>query len=98
MEIEIKKVYTYFDDGKIRERVTITEIIPFDKIDSDTLSIWLEEVEGGHCLYAKETDFFLRGLLDILDNEKEEIFFVRTLDNDWFSLGRWAGRLDWEYD
>ena len=100
MEIEVNKVYTYFDDGKINEsrklNVTITEIIPFDEIDSDTLSIWLEEVEVSHWVYAKETDFFLRGLLDIGDNEKKEIIFVRTLNNGWFSLGLWAGRLDWD--
>lgn len=49
------------DDGKIREsrklNVTITDIIPFDKIDSETLSIWKEEVEDCDWLYKKETDF-----------------------------------------
>ena len=38
------QTYNYFDDGKIkpsrRMEVVITEIIPFDKIDEDTLNEW----------------------------------------------------------
>lgn len=100
MEIEINKVYSYFDDGKIREsrklNVTITDIIPFDKIDSETLSKWKEEVEDCDWLYEKETDFFLKGNLEIGDNETEIIYFVRSLHDGWFSLGWWAGRLDFD--
>ena len=98
MEIEIGKTYDYFDDGKIRESrrmsVKITEIIPFDEIDSATLSKWEEETEYCNWLYAKNTDYFIMGELKISDSKIEKIVFVRTLNDGWFSLGWWAGRLD----
>lgn len=98
MEIEINKTYNYFDDGKIRESrrmpVTITDITPFDKIDPETLSEWQEEVENCDWLYAKETDYFVKGDLKINANQTEPIIFVRSLNNGWFSFGWWAGRLD----
>ena len=91
------KQYTYFDDGKIRPSrkitTTITGIIPFDSIDSDTLSEWQEEVSQCGWLYAWETDYFITADLDIPD-QIEHIVFVRTVDGGWFSLGFWAGRLD----
>jgi hypothetical protein len=94
------KIYNYFDDGKIRlsriSEVIITEIIPFAEIDEATLELWKEEIEECHWLYAKETDFFVKGDLKISDNKIEKIIFVRTINNNdgWFSLGWWAGRLD----
>lgn len=100
LDIEINKIYNYFDDGKIRESrrlpILITEIIPFEKIDSEILEQWKEEVEQCHWLYAKETDFFIKGILKISEDKSEEIYFVRTTDNNpgWFSLGFWGGRLD----
>ena len=43
------QTYNYFDDGKIRPsrrmEVVITEIIPFNEIDAETLESWKEEVE-----------------------------------------------------
>lgn len=96
--IAINKVYDYFDDGKIRESrrmpVRITEIIPFDKIDVETLLEWTNDVEQCHWLYSKETDYFIKGDLELNDNEHEQIVFVRTLNHGWFSLGWWGGRLD----
>ena len=92
---EIKKEYDYFDDGKINpsshDKVTITEIVPFNKIDKETKDKWIEEVEQCHWLYNKETDYFVKGRLKEI---KEDVIFVRTLDNGWFSLGWWAGCLD----
>ena len=96
--IKINNTYAYFDDGKIKvsrkHDVTIVDIIPFDEIYHDILELWKEEVCLSSHLYSKETDFFLKGILDIDDNKTEEIYFVRTLDNGWFSLGFWGGRLD----
>jgi len=100
MEIEIGKKYNYFDDGKIWESrrltVEITEIIPFKDIDDTTLCIWKSEVEQCYWLYSKETDYFVKGLLETeyIEIKYEEIIFVRTLDGGWFSLGWWGGRLD----
>ena len=99
---EINKTYNYFDDGKIKETrrmsVVITEIIPFDKIEEDILDQWKEEVENCDWLYAKETDYFIKGILETSKDGKhtEEIVFVRTIDDKdgWFSLGWWGGRLD----
>lgn len=92
--------YYYFDDGKIkitrRMEVIITEITPFNEIDSETLKLWMEEVEySNDWLYAKETDYFVKANLKISDDKIENIVFVRTINNGgWFSLGWWGGRLD----
>jgi len=98
MEIELNKTYDYFDDGKIKESrrmsVKITEIIPFDEIDEKTLLIWKEEVEECDWLFAKQTDYFVKGDLELIDNKTKSIVFVRTLNVGWFSLGWWGGRLD----
>ncbi len=96
--IEIGKIYNYFDDGKIRESrkrpVLINKIIPFNEINEDVLKDWEDDVEECDWLYAKETDYFIEGILDISDDCKKTIYFVRTLNDGWFSLGWWAGRLD----
>lgn len=98
---EINKTYNYFDDGKIRESrrfpVTITEIIPFDMVDENTHTTW--EMEHNQCdwLYAKTTDYFIKGIIkeDTPDYKQEfDVIFARTIDGGWFSLGWWSGRLD----
>lgn len=95
---KINKTYNYFDDGKIRESrrgdVKIVEIIPFDKIDIYTLADWKEEIEDCDWLYSKETDYFIKGLLKVSESKEEDVVFVRTLNDGWFSLGWWGGRLD----
>jgi len=93
------KTYNYFDDGKIklsrRAEVVITDIIPFNEIDKETLNDWKQEVKDCYWLYAKETDFFVKADLKVSDNQIEKIIFVRTIKNNgWFSLGWWGGRLD----
>ncbi len=96
----IGQTYTYFDDGKIRlarrMEVVITEIIPFNEIDSETMELWNEEVEECDWLYAKKTDCFVKADLKITEDKTEKIVFVRTRDNlhGWFSLGWWGGILD----
>ncbi len=94
------QTYNYFDDGKIRlarrMEVVITEIIPFNEIDSETMELWNKEVEECDWLYAKETDYFVKADLKIADGKPEKIIFVRTRGNlnGWFSLGWWGGILD----
>lgn len=52
------QTYNYFDDGKIspsrRMEVVITEIIPFNEIDAETLEYWKEEVEECNWLTQKK--------------------------------------------
>lgn len=98
---EINKTYNYFDDGKIREsrrmEVLITEITPFEKVDKITLNEWEEEVNDCDWLYNPETDYFVKGELldeDLRNDNQHKVVFVRTIDDGWFSLGWWAGRLD----
>ena len=92
------KTYNYFDDGKIkpsrRMDVIITEIIPFSEIDKETLDDWKDHVEDYYWLYAKETDFFIKGNLKVYNDKIEKIIFVRTFDDGWFSIGPWGGKLD----
>jgi len=96
MNIMIGAHYDYFDDGKIRESrrtdCTLVEKIPFCSINRETLSFWKAEVESCYWLYAKETDFFIKAILNFEDNP-ETVYFVRTKDGGWFSLGWWGGRL-----
>ena len=91
---ELNEEYDYFDDGKItpsrHDKVVITELVRFNKIDKKTKANWLKAVEQYNWLYNKETDYFVKGRLKEV---KEDVIFVRTLDNGWFSLGWWAGRL-----
>lgn len=95
---EIGKIYNCFDDGKITKSrlytVKILEIIPFDKIDEETLNNWKKEVENCHWLYAKETDYFIKATGEL--KEDDISIFVRTLNGGWFSIGSFlnSGRLD----
>ena len=92
---KVKEEYPYFDDGKIRrsrmDKVIIKEVVAFGKADKETKEAWLKEVEQCPWLYKAETDYFVKGKLV---NTCEDAIFVRTLGDDWFSLGWWAGRLD----
>ena len=42
----------------------------------------------------KKTDLFIKANLIKTNGTLEEIVFVRTIDNRWFSLGWWGGILD----
>jgi hypothetical protein len=92
---ELNKEYDYFDDGKVNlsrhDKVTIMELVCFNKIDKETKDYWQEKVEQCYWLYTKDTDYFVKGRLK---ESEQDVIFVRTLDNGWFSLGWWAGRLD----
>jgi hypothetical protein len=100
LNIELNKTYDFLDDGKVRETrrypVTITDIIPYNEIDVETLFIWKEETEIYHWLYAKETDYFIIGNLMLGNGDIEKIVFVRTKNFGWFSMGEWSGRLDFD--
>ena len=94
----IGKTYHYFDDGKIkvsrRGKVRITEVIPFENIDKETLIHWKLEVEECNWIYAPKTDFFVKGELNLFDSHYHDIIFVRTKEDNWFSFGFLAGRID----
>lgn len=93
---EIGKIYNCFDDGKINKSrlytVEISEIIPFDKIDKETLKKWKQQVNQCYWLYAKETDYFIK----TINGEDGDAVFVRTKNIGWFSIGDFmnSGRLD----
>ena len=93
---EVGKEYHIFDDGKIRPSrhaiVKVLEVIPFDKCaDPEVIKLWYSEIADCSWLYAANTDYFIKAdckrFLDIL-------YFVRTTDGGWFSLGWWGSRLD----
>ena len=93
---KIGKTYNCFDDGKITHSrlytVDVIDVIPFNKIDKETLDNWDEQVEICDWLYAKETDFFIK----TENGEDGSATFVRTLNGGWFSIGEFmnSGRLD----
>lgn len=96
--IELNKIYNYFDDGKFRESrresVIINEIVPFEDIDEETLLCWKEQVVEADWVYNSITDYFLKGEIIFEGYPNEPVVFVRTLENDFFSLGWWGGFLD----
>ena len=93
---EIGKTYNCFDDGKITEgrlyTVDVVNVIPFDKIDKETLSEWKEQVNECDWLFAKTTDYFIK----TENGEDGNAVFARTLNGGWFSIGQFmnSGRLD----
>ena len=96
--IEIGKIYSNFDDGKIRPSrhlyVKILDIIPFNNIDNNVRGDWEEEIENQDWLYSPNTDYFIKGELTLSDDSTKVVYYVRTINWGWFSLGWWAGRLD----
>lgn len=93
---EVGKEYHIFDDGKIRPSrhaiATIAEVIPFkDCTDNALMSTWAEEVTECYWLYANETDYFIKATTTF---DSEPLYFVRTTDGGWFSLGWFGARLD----
>lgn len=92
---KINKEYDCYDDGKIKESrrltVKITAIIPFADADyTDVLELWHQEIEDASFLYAKETDYFISGILPW----GETVYFVRTIHGEWFSIGYHGVLLD----
>lgn len=92
---KVNKTYKYFDDGKIRlsrmDNAIINKVVPFNKIDNETLEAWKTEVVQCDWLYSSKTDFFVKAFLE---RNEENVIFVRTKQQGWFSLGWWAGELD----
>ncbi len=90
--------YNCFDDGKIRKSrlytVDVVEVIPFDEIDKETLDIWKIEVKECYWLFNEKTDYFVK----TENGEDGDAVFVRTKDNEWFSMGGFmnSGLLDVE--
>ena len=93
---EVGKEYHIFDDGKVKPSrhyvATITELIPFSQCtDQELLDTWKDEVENCCWLYAKQTDYFVKAKATC---SEDPLYFVRTTDGGWFSLGWWGARLD----
>lgn len=92
---EVGKEYHIFDDGKINPNrhstAIIIEIIPFNKCeDTELIELWYREVADCYWLYETETDYFVKAYCP----KDDPMYFVRTKDGGWFSLGWWASRLD----
>ena len=96
-DILIGKIYNYWDRGihteDKRYDVLIIDKIPFEKSDKSIIKQWEQEKKDCYWLYAKKTNFFIKGVID-LGEKKEEVYFVKTQDNRWFSIGWWSGRLE----
>ena len=94
---EVGEEYHTFDDGKIKPSrhsiARVTEVIPFAEVNHEALlEEWRQEVMDCYWLYATETDYF--AMADDPDDDEEPMYFVRTQDGGWFSIGFWGGRLD----
>ena len=93
---DVGKEYHAFNDGKIRpsrlEHVKIVEVIPFNECeDEELIKLWYKEVADCYWLYETETDYFVRAKWD---QDTDPIYFVRTKDGGWFSIGWFVSRLD----
>lgn len=67
-----------------------------DHTGPNLLEIWKEEIENCDWVFAKETDYAVKAIVEVYDDNP--IFFVRDKHGAWFSLGTvtgWeSGRLD----
>lgn len=92
---KVEDKHHYFDDGKISRarhgECIILEVIPFSKISEVILDLWKKEVGECHRLYNSTTDYFIKASCE---DDPNDMYFVRTLDGGWFSMGYWASRLD----
>lgn len=90
---EVGKEYHTFDDGKINPNrhsiTTVVEVIPFKEAHTEVLEAWRSDVAECDWLYASETDYFIKA-----EYTDETVYFVRTTDGGWFSLGFFGARLD----
>lgn len=88
--------FHFFDDGKTSPSrhfiVTILDIYKISDLSPDIQEKILEDQEYCDWLFAKETDYVLKGRLN--DPEIEDLYFIRTIDGGWFSVGYWGGELD----
>ncbi len=90
------KTYTAFDDGKISKNrlytVYVKEVIPFKRIDQETLTLWRQQVKSCYWLFNTNTDYFIK----TENGEDGDAVFVRTVYGGWFSLGDFfnSGLLD----
>lgn len=101
MDIVLGRIYDYWDDGKRspsrrKDVKIIGKCIPRG-VHWKIRRQWKRHVKECYWLYAKKTDFFLKAILYSENEDKprteEIIYFVRTVDGGWFSLGFWSGRL-----
>jgi len=95
---EENKCYNYFDVGKIRESrrsiVKVIKIVPRPYVSEETFFLWRTEVQDCPWLYADETDCFIIAKPISGTFMQKYLIFVRTIDNEWFSLGFEGGLLD----
>ena len=89
--------FHFFDDGKNSPSrhfiVEITKVISWDQLQShDLIKEITEEQKQCTWLYAPITDYTLQGQL--LGTDIEPLWFIRTREGSWFSIGFWAGELD----
>lgn len=89
--------FHFFDDGKTSPSrhfiVEIDRVISWDQVHSeDLLKEIITEQKDCNWLYAPVTDYVIHGQL--LGTGIEPLWFIRTKDGGWFSIGFWAGELD----
>lgn len=92
---KVGEQYNHYDDGKIRKSrhymSIIQEVIPFSLVDREVKAFWDKEVKQCDWLYSPQTDYFIKAELSTIN---ETVYYVRTINGRWFSLGWWAGLLD----
>ena len=89
--------FHFFDDGKTSPSrhfiVEIDRVISWDQVHSeDLLKEIITEQKDCNWLYAPVTDYVIHGQL--LGTGIEPLWFIRTNEGGWFSIGFWAGELD----
>lgn len=95
---EVGKTYNFYDDGKESRCYTarVCDIIPSKRAWMDLRNTWKWQKQECNWLYAKHTDYFV--LCSIPNYTEKTVYFVRTVDGGWFSIGypeEWmCGRLE----
>lgn len=94
---KIGEKFHFFDAGRKNSNrhfiVEIIDIVPWRYITIKNIKkLIIKELERSPELFAKTSDFVCQG--KILGLPLEPIWFTRTIDGDWYSIGFWSGLLD----
>lgn len=85
---EVGKQYWFFDDGKITHsrlyQATVLEVLDEDKVPENIKEKIKENRANCDWIYSPFTDKVIR--CSIKDYDDNDIWFIRTKDDGWFSI------------
>lgn len=93
---EVGKNYWFFDDGKITHsrlyQAKVLEVLDADKVPDFVKEAIVQNREDADWIFKDTTDKVIR--CSIKDYDENDIWFIRTKEDGWFSLdiqSSWQG-------